>query len=338
MKKQISNTVLMTGAGYTNNFGGILAKDMRDKIRYHPEVKNKPALKELLDNNFDYESVYYEVYNGGYLDNEKEAIHTAIREAYKKLDEIAQKYIPVTDRSKSEILYGARKIIDCLTRNMRQINFFFTLNQDLFVERLISGTKKSIISPGIDKRIVSPGLMNSQLPLKDTDFIKVPTRDKLDTSKDATTLSPLECHYIKLHGSFGWKSSDPDRPDMMVIGRNKEEQIADELLLTRYLNLFEQVLLEGGIKLLIIGYGFRDNHINKVIAKAIESFDLELYIMSPFKSEEFKNELIEADHVYGEYIFSNLSYYSKARFGDLFPPDGSDTLEWKELYDLFFNG
>jgi hypothetical protein len=334
MGKQISNTVLMTGAGYTKNFGGLLAEDMRDKIRYHTEVKNKLALKNLLDNNFDYESVYHEVYNGDYSVEEKKAISAAILKAYSELDYIAQKYIPATDPSKSAILYGAKKIINRLTCDKRQINFFFTLNQDLFVERLMSLTNKPITSPSV-KRIIHPGKSNFQL--KDTEFIKVPTRDKLDTSKDATTLSRLECHYIKLHGSFGWKSSDPDRPEMMVIGRNKEEQIANEPLLTWYLDLFEQVLFQRGIKLLIIGYGFRDNHINEVIAKAIKSCDLKLYIMSPSKSEEFKNELIEADHVYGEYIFSNLSYYSKARFGDLFPPDGSDTLTWRELQETFFN-
>ena len=48
MKKQISNTVLMTGAGYTNNFGGILAKDMRDKIRYHPEQDRVRSLILIL--------------------------------------------------------------------------------------------------------------------------------------------------------------------------------------------------------------------------------------------------------------------------------------------------
>lgn len=335
MGKQISNTVLMTGAGYTNNFGGFLAEDMRDKIRYHTEVKNKPALKKLLDINFDYESVYQEVYDGDYSDGEKKAINKAILEAYSKLDYIAQKYTPAIDPSKSEILYGAKKIINRLTCDKSQINFFFTLNQDLFVERLMSLTNKPITSPCV-KRIIHPG--QSNFPLQPNDFIEIPTRDKLDTTKHATDLSHIECHYIKLHGSFGWKSSDPDRSDKLVIGRNKKEQIAVEPLLTWYFNLFEQVLFHGKIKLLIIGYGFRDNHINEVIAKAIESCDLKLYIMSPSKSEEFKNELIEANHVYGEYIFSNLSYYSKARFGDLFPPDGSDTLEWKELYDLFFNG
>jgi hypothetical protein len=336
MEKQISKTVLMTAAGYTRNFGGFLAEDMWKEIRYHSEVKNKPALKDLLDDNFDYESVYYEVYDGDYKDNEKEAIHTAIREAYSNLDEIAQKY-NARDHSKSAILYGATKIIDCLTRDMSQINFFFTLNQDLFVERLISCNNKNITRPPFAGRIFIPNSSESRLPLSNNDFANVPTEDKLDTIKHATDLSHLECHYIKLHGSFDWKSSDPDRRDMMVIGRNKEEQIADELLLTKYLDLFEQVLLEGGIKLLIIGYGFRDNHINKVIAKAIESCGLELYIISPSKSEEFKNELIEADHVYGEQIFSSLSEYFQSSFGDLFPADGSDTHTWRKLEKTFFN-
>jgi hypothetical protein len=341
MGKQISNTVLMTGAGYTKNFGGFLAEDMWEKIFNHKDVQDKPALKKLhFDNDsFDYESVYHKVCNGDYSPKEKEAIHIAIREAYEELDVIAQNYIPVRDDSKHNVLIGAEKIIDYLTRDMSQINFFFTLNQDLFVERLISCKCKNITRPAFEGRIFIPKLTGSQRPLdKNKDFVNVPTGDKLDTIKHATDLSHLECHYIKLHGSFDWKSSGPDRPEMMVIGRNKEEQIADELLLTRYLDLFEQVLFQGGIKLLIIGYGFRDNHINEVITKAIgEEYGLKLYIMSTAKPKEFKKELIKADKVYGKQILKGISGYFQSSFGDLFPPDGSETPKWRELKKTFFN-
>lgn len=304
----------MTGAGYTKNFGGLLADQMWAKIFNHEEVQDKPALKDLLFDTFDYESVYHEVCNDDdtnsekkiYTVDEKNAIRTAILEAYKKLDVIAQKYIPVRDDSKHHVLIGAKKIIDCLTRDMSQINFFFTLNQDLFVERLISCKYKNITSPGFEGRIFIPNSSESQLPLKDNDFVKVPTGDKLDNIKDATTLSKNECHYIKLHGSFGWKSSDPDRPDMLVIGRNKERQIANELLLTRYFDLFDQVLFKGGIKLLIIGYGFRDDHINEVIAKAVEKHDMKIYIISKTKPRKFTNELSAEDHVYGKQILKGL--------------------------------
>jgi len=322
----------MTAAGYTKNFGGFLAEDMWEKIFNHNEVQNSRVLKKILSDDFDYESIYYKVLNGDYSDDEKNAINTAILETYRKLDDIAQNYIPATNASKAEILYGAKKIIDRLTW-VEGINFFFTLNQDLFVERLISGTKKPIARPGI-KRMFIPNSINSRLPINVADFITVPTQDKLSSSKHATTLSPKEFHYIKLHGSFEWKSSDGS--NKLVIGRNKERQIADEPLLLWYFDLFKQVLFQGEKKLLIIGYGFRDDHINEPIAEAIERHGLKLYIISPTAPSVFKDEIIKADHVYGNRIFEGLSGYIRASFKDLFPPDGNDTDSWRQIEEIFF--
>ncbi len=344
MNRLISDTVLMTAAGFTKNFGGLLTDQMWAEIFNHTEVQNNPVLKKLLFNDFDYESVYHVVCNDDdtagegktYTDDEKNAIYTAIYDAYSNLDVIAQKYIPATDPSKSAVLHGAKDIINCLTRDKSQINFFFTLNQDLFVERLMSFTNKPIISPGIGKRFFIPNSTESRLPLENSNFINVPDGDKLDTNKRAVDLPSNECHYIKLHGSFGWKSTNPDRPDNMVIGRNKEVQMADEPLLTWYLHLFEQVLFLGGIKLLIIGYSFRDSHINEIIAKAGEKHDMKIYIISPVAPREFISELSAEDHAYGKQILKYLSGYFQASFEDLFPPDGSKTHTWNALYKCFF--
>ena len=224
MGRQISNTILMTGAGFTKNFGGFLANEMWAKIFNYREVQVRPVLKNILLTDFNYESIYHTIFDGNYSDDEKETINKAVFGAYKMLDDIAQNYIPATDSTKSAILYGAKKIIDRLSWEQGQINFFFTLNQDLFVERLFSCTKKPITNPGIRRRIVNPGTINSQLPLNVADFITVPTRDDLDTTKHATALSHNEFHYIKLHGSLGWKSSDGS--NKLVIGENKEKQIA----------------------------------------------------------------------------------------------------------------
>ena len=218
MRTKISNTILLTGAGFTKNFGGFLANEMWAKIFNCHEVQKKPVLKNILLNDFDYESLYKKIFDGDYSDDVKKAINTAILKAYSMLDDIARHYIPATDPSKSKILYGAKKIINHLARGNSQINFFFTLNQDLFVERLISDTKKPIVNPGI-KRIITPSNRNDCLKLDE--FIMVPTQDLLDT-KDATTLSHKEFHYIKLHGSFGWKASDGS--NKLVIGKNKEDQ------------------------------------------------------------------------------------------------------------------
>lgn len=61
----------MTGAGYTKNFGGLLADQMWAKIFNHEEVQDKPALKDLLFDTFDYESVYHEVCNDDDTNSEK---------------------------------------------------------------------------------------------------------------------------------------------------------------------------------------------------------------------------------------------------------------------------
>ncbi len=321
----------MTAAGYTRNFGGFLAEDMWEKI--FNEVKDSPALKSILSNDFDYESVYHKVHYGDYSGNEKKAINNAILKAYKKLDDIAQNYIPATNVSKAEVLYGAKRIIDRLALE-EGINFFFTLNQDLFVERLISGTNIPITTPYMPRFFI-PNSINSKLPINDADFKTVPTQDGLDTTKHATTLSSNEFHYIKLHGSFGWLSSDGS--NKLVIGRNKESQIADEPLLLWYSELFKQVLFRGERKLLIIGYGFRDDHINKPIAEAIERHGLKLYIITPTAPSVFKDELIKADRVYGNQIFEGLTGYIRASFNDLFPSDGNDTDAWRELQKTFYN-
>lgn len=337
MRTQISKTILLTGAGFTKNFGGLIANEMWAKIFNCHEVQKEPVLRNILLNDFDYESIYHKVFDGDDSDDVKEAIKTAILKAYSMLDDIALHYIPATDPSKSEILYGAKKIINHLTWGNSQINFFFTLNQDLFVERLILDTEKKIVNPGI-KSIITPS--NRKHPLGPNDFIPLPTQDVLDT-KDATTLSHKEFHYIKLHGSYGWKSSNElnkNEPNKLVIGRNKERQIANEPLLLWYSDLFKHVLSQGERKLLIIGYGFRDAHINEPIAEAIERYGLKLYIISPTTPRVFKDELIRADHVYGKGIFEGLTGYIKASFKDLFPPDGNDTDAWRELEEIFFIG
>lgn len=296
------------------------------------ELQKEPVLKNILLNDFDYESIYHKVFDGDYSPGEKEAINTAIFEAYRKLDNIGQNYIPATDKSKSNILSGTNQIIKRLASN-KEINFFFTLNQDLFVERLISDTNIPITTPYMPRFFI-PNSINSRLPINDADFKTVPAQDKLDTTKHATTLSPNEFHYIKLHGSFGWKASDGS--NKLVIGRNKENQISNEPLLSWYFDLFKQVLFQREMELLIIGYGFRDHHINKVIVEAIEQHGLKLYILSPTDPRNFKNELGKADHDYGDQIFSALSGYFQVNFEGLFPPDGNDTDAWRELKEIFF--
>lgn len=77
--------VLLTGAGFTKNFGGFLADDMRAMILDHSEVTNSSSLQTHLKNNLDYESVYVKVVYDQSR-NDKSALINAVTQAYEKLD------------------------------------------------------------------------------------------------------------------------------------------------------------------------------------------------------------------------------------------------------------
>ena len=66
----------------------------------------------------------------------------------------------------------------------------------------------------------------------------------------------------------------------MVIGRGKEQLIQKEPLLAWYFKIFKEVLFQTNRHLLLIGYGFGDDHINDIIANAIKQYGLKIYIIS----------------------------------------------------------
>lgn len=61
MNIEVHNPILLTGAGFTHNFGGFLANEMWALIFNSPDVQKRPSLASLLRKDFDYESVYQSV-------------------------------------------------------------------------------------------------------------------------------------------------------------------------------------------------------------------------------------------------------------------------------------
>lgn len=98
--------------------------------------------------------------------------------------------------------------------------------------------------------------------------------------------------YVKLHGSYGWKAHDGS--DVMVIGGGKQGRIEKEPLLKWYLSLFEESLNEGEKNLVVVGYGFDDEHINNILAEAIRDSKLKIFIICPLQPEDFYLELASA--------------------------------------------
>jgi hypothetical protein len=160
-----------------------------------------------------------------------------------------------------------------LIQLQRDLNFpvrIFSLNYDMCVERLSS----------LDFRV-------------ETGFEGVGSQYKWDWERfeESDTGPPLpEIYLYKLHGSINW-TRDADRnliclehpqginpEDMEIIfGRDFKLEAADPYLFYAY-ELRKFSLLARMI--ITIGYGFSDDHINKILAQALSNTDRRLLIIS----------------------------------------------------------
>jgi hypothetical protein len=298
-----TENILLLGAGFTKNFGGLLADEMWAHIFNHEKVQAQSRVKML--NDFDYESIYYSVLEDPLVSYcEKEAIKEATKLAYDNIDKIIIEY--AERHSQLRGFYNVDDFIRCFPPHDQEIkdpndgkiyhrlpdennkSFIFTLNQDLFFERVYPnlGYPKLFI-PGIKNNsewFTFPTTFNN--PLTPSDYCRLPNEDEL-TNKNIL----LDGNYflIKLHGSYNWTSFDGS--DIMVIGRGKKEQIQKEPLLKRYSEIFKKALSQSQHRLLIIGYGFGDDHINRIISDAVKYHLLKIYILSPETPEKLKNKL-----------------------------------------------
>lgn len=331
MTGNFSKRILFTGAGFTKNFGGLLGSEIWYKIFNWPEIQSLPNLRELLISDYDYESIYYKVLGGEFNAQEKDAISTAIFETYETIDRIVRNWTFRRDAPYPINIYGVNRLIELFAGGNNELGFFFTLNQDLFIERHFNSIKTALIHPGVQK-IPDSHKTIMKLPLENQDYISLPTEDSLQNNMLRST-SFKTINYIKLHGSFGWKSSEGI--NRLVIGGGKEKQIGEEPLLSWYFEIFKKALLLDERRLFVIGYGFGDEHINKIIADSAQHYGLKLFVMSPTEQSEFIKHLNAVN--YGNEILSALTGYFHYKLLDLFPADQSDTHAWAEVAERFFS-
>jgi hypothetical protein len=331
MNSHTREPVLLTGAGFTYNFGGFLASQMWARIFNHRNVQQHPDLVRLLKQDFDFESVYNGVmYGDDHTAQERDALHLAVQHAYQQLDgAICNCWKPETSCYVSHP--GLGKLLENFASAGKERGYIFTLNQDFFVERWHLGHKKLLRTPGMDIRHRSPFNDDRVLPP-----YTVPHRSEIDAQRDQYEQEDPShlLYYVKLHGSMNWRTSDGR--NVMVIGKEKPTQIGREPLLDWYWEIFEQVFSCPDRRLLVIGYGFGDEHINKVIANAITTHDLALYIICPSAPEEFKQRLCGKNVTHGAILWDGLAGYWDKGLREIYPRNASMTDVAEEIRTALF--
>ncbi len=325
-----SKTMLLTGAGFTANFGTPVASQVHNLICNHTQVVADPALKALAETQPDYEQLYNTVVNGAYSPQNKTAIQTAVSSAYGQIDATLRRLHTPTASGLSVL--RVQELIGCFCVRNGQTGVCFTLNQDLYLERHQYNRGRPTL-PGI--RVPIEWFQPYSADAAATAFqAALPTAAQVSTFPAIDT-RPTDLAYVKLHGSCNWTSAV--RPQQMVIGTDKTGQIAAEPLLAWYFSQFRNALHAGDVRLLCIGYGFRDAHVNEVIADAMQSAGLRLFVMNPKPRAEFTTSLNSLSR--GPELVRGLQGYFSHGLLQICPHDsGYRTSEWEYLCDLYFDG
>lgn len=335
----ISKNILLTGAGFTHNFGGLLASTMWAGIHNHLQRSNQPRLIQTIKRQFDYEELYQEIVKGNVCnDDEKSAFTDSVLEAYDTLDGAICDYHCRYSQNPIISLQDIDRLIARMIDNggQRKRVFFFTLNQDIFIERwFVRIAADKPVLPGIEHNYnLSPHGLEERI-LDSKYYRHVMDQKELDKHLEYKNKMkwPEILYYIKLHGSYDWRNKK--NQNIMIIGKGKFDQIEGEPILKYYLQLFKEVLSLPERRLLIIGYGFRDPHINEVIAESIKNSKLKIFIICPQDPKDFLKNTLENAVPHKDTIWEAIAGYYPYTLEKFFPFDGFPSQHYNNLVNDF---
>jgi len=167
--------------------------------------------------------------------------------------------------------------VACMVRPfLNRFDAIFTVNQDTLLEaQYFDGTLprwSGVQLPGMKDFGPPPHTMGS---IFDKIHKKAP---------DLATyqINPQCQPYFKLHGSINWVEDKSGY--LVVLGGDKATYIKQHPILTRYHQEFATYLARPSARLMVIGYGYNDPHINDAITRGVEQ-GLKLFIVDPLGME-----------------------------------------------------
>jgi hypothetical protein len=245
---------LLTGAGFSRNWGGWLATEAFEYLLGAPEIddylRNILWGAKLRSEGFEGAlSIVQDAYASNKSDETKQhldrlthaviGMFNAMQAAFNKLD-----------YRESELR---------LQRFLSKFDAIFTLNQDTFLETLYAGPRWSERWYGS----YLPYMKLIEEPAQPYTF----TLHYPMTQDSAFITRENDQPIYKLHGSYNW-FAEPHGERLLVMGGNKTATIGMFQVLARYQDEFQAMLSQPDTYLMVIGYGFGDPHINGAIQTA----------------------------------------------------------------------
>ncbi|WP_125957219.1 SIR2 family protein [Novosphingobium sp. MD-1] len=269
---------LLLGAGFSRNWGGWLAGEVFEYLLGRPEVAENEELRQAL---------WVSQSKGGFeyaLETLQARQKTGDQTAATLLETLQIAVVAMFN----DMNEGFNGIINWEFSNhinsqiatfMMNFEAIFTLNQDLLIENHYLSANPELRRNDRWDGAAMPGL----LPVGNGFASIVGQRWQIQ-DENSFKLEDRIQPYFKLHGSTNWDT--PDGSNTLIVGGNKTGAIGGSPILKWYYEEFEKAIFQGNARLMVVGYGFRDEHINATLIKGTMDHGLRLFIVTPAGADQ----------------------------------------------------
>ncbi|WP_077033410.1 SIR2 family protein [Pelomonas sp. KK5] len=271
--------LLLLGAGFSRNWGGWLANEAFEYLLGCPEIIGNAQARQMLwkhQGQGGFEAALAEVQREYVLHAHEllpalQALQGAVKSMFRDMNRgfNGLDMLNFSDNGEASV-----------SRFLTRFDAIFTLNQDLLLELKYMQPENAFLLLQSQRRWAGcelPGMTRA-----------IPTDSRISGSwaesmwyqlpQDQFKLDPQFQPVYKLHGSSNWMHSHGQ--DLMIIGGAKLAEIDRTPILSWYLTRFEEEISKPGAKLMVIGYGFRDQHVNDAITRAVAK-GLKVFVIAP---------------------------------------------------------
>jgi hypothetical protein len=316
---------VLLGAGFSRNWGGWVASEAFEYLLGCPEIIADPKLRELLwthQLSGGFESALAELQGSG---------TSMARQPWKESQLIAFQNAIGRMFTAMNHAFLERKDLEFQTDDSQRLirtflmrfEAIFSLNQDILLEQFYIGN--NVTRAGVRPYIPGMRLIPNAEPLHSESLGRASWTPR---PPNEFQLQQGCQPFFKLHGSSEWFADDGHR--VLIMGGAKLREIGRIPILNWYAQQFEAALLQPNSRLMVIGYGFGDQHINEIIQKAVNS-GLKLFVIDPegaaiaFKLNETRRpgQIVGPNSV-EDMLQSSLIGGSRRLMRDIFTTDNAE--------------
>lgn len=273
--------ILLTGAGFSRNWGGWLASETFEYLLGARELDDdsRALLWKSKEKGGGFEDALAELQIEA--DRGNETNKTRLKGFQAALagmfNEMNQSLSAATFEPQDEMNALIPRAKNYVRTFLSRFDAIFTLNQDLLLEHHYLNDNINQQQTGKWNGWHIPGMKRLNVsayfdPVRDRAAIMTPEE------RSQFAVRPGAQPYLKLHGSSNWVDG-PSGGRLFIMGGRKAGDIDRYPILSWYRDQFREYLVRPQTRLMVIGYSFSDEHINAAIGDAVDRGSLRLFII-----------------------------------------------------------